>query len=79
VEEGIVIGDDVRVRVLEIKGHQVKLGIDAPRSTGVYREEIYRRIQEENRRAAQVPEHPGVLSSLWREWRNRGLTERKKP
>jgi carbon storage regulator len=79
VEEGIVIGDDVRVRVLEIKGHQVKLGIDAPRSTGVYREEIYRRIQEENRRAAQVPEQPGVLSSLWREWRNRGLPERKKP
>lgn len=79
VEEGIVIGDDVRVRVLEIKGHQVKLGIDAPRSTGVYREEIYRRIQDENRRAAQVPEHPGVLSSLWREWRNRGLPERKKP
>jgi carbon storage regulator len=79
VEEGIVIGDDVRVRVLEIKGHQVKLGIEAPRSTGVYREEIYRRIQDENRRAAQVPEHPGVLSSLWREWRNRGLPERKKP
>ena len=79
VEEGIVIGDDVRVRVLEIKGHQVKLGIDAPRSTGVYREEIYRRIQEENRRAAQVPEHPGVLSSLWKEWRSRGLPERKKP
>jgi carbon storage regulator len=79
VEEGIVIGDDVRVRVLEIKGHQVKLGIDAPRSTGVYREEIYYRIQEENRRAAQVPDQPGVLSSLWREWKNRGLPERKKP
>ncbi len=79
VEEGIVIGDDVRVRILEIKGHQVKLGIEAPRSTGVFREEIYQRIQEENRRAGQVPEHPGVLSSLWREWRNRGVGERKKP
>jgi carbon storage regulator len=79
VEEGIVIGDDVRVRVLEIKGHQVKLGIDAPRTIGVYREEIYRRIQEENRQAAHVPEHPGMLSSLWREWRSRGLGERKKP
>ncbi len=79
VEEGIVIGDEVRVRVLEIKGHQVKLGIDAPRTTGVYREEIYRRIQEENRQAAHVPEHPGMLSSLWREWRSRGLGERKKP
>ena len=79
VEEGIVIGDDVRVRVLEIKGHQVKLGIDAPRTIGVYREEIYRRIQEENRQAAHVPEHPGMLSSLWRDWRSRGLGERKKP
>jgi carbon storage regulator len=79
VEEGIVIGDDVRVRVLEIKGHQVKLGIEAPRSIGVFREEIYQRIQEENRRAGQVPEQPGVLSSLWREWRNRGVSERKKP
>ena len=78
VEEGIVIGDDVRIRVLEIKGHQVKLGIDAPRSTGVFREEIYRRIQEENRRAAPTPEQPGVLSSLWREWRSRGWGERKK-
>jgi carbon storage regulator len=79
VEEGIMIGDDIRVRVLEVKGHQVKLGIEAPRSTGVYREEIYQRIQEENRRASQLPEHSGVLSSLWREWRNRGGEERKKP
>jgi sRNA-binding carbon storage regulator CsrA len=45
----------------------------------VYREEIYRRIQEENRRAAQVPEHSGTLSTLWREWRSRGWGERKKP
>jgi len=78
-EEGIVIGDDVRILVLEIKGHQVKLGIEAPRTTSVYREEIYRRIQEENRRAAQVAEHPGILSSLWREWRERGGSEGKKP
>jgi carbon storage regulator len=73
-----MIGDNVRVRVLEIKGHQVKLGIEAPRSVGVYREEIYQRIQDENRRAAQVPEHSGVLSALWREWRSRGGDEEKK-
>ncbi|MFZ5862108.1 MAG: carbon storage regulator CsrA [Nitrospirota bacterium] len=78
VEEGIMIGDQVRVRVLEIKGHQVKLGIEAPRSTGVYREEIYQRIQDENRRATQAPQHSGVLSTLWREWRTRGGDEEKK-
>lgn len=46
--EGIVIGPDVVVRVIEIKGGQVKLGIDAPHETSVHREEVYRRICQEN-------------------------------
>jgi carbon storage regulator len=49
--QSIIIGDDVKVTVLEIKGSQVKLGVEAPQSITVHREEIYRRIQEENRRA----------------------------
>ena len=50
--EGIVIGTEVVVRVVEIKGGQVKLGIDAPHETPVHREEVHRRICEENVRAA---------------------------
>lgn len=50
--EGIAIGDDIRIRVLEIKGGQVKIGIEAPHDITVHREEIYRKILEENQRAA---------------------------
>ncbi len=51
--ENIRIGDDVKITIVEVKGNHVKLGIDAPPSVKVHREEIYERIQEENRRAAQ--------------------------
>ena len=54
VGEVIAIGDDIQVYVVDIKGTQVKLGIRAPRNVDVHREEIYLRIQEENRRAATV-------------------------
>jgi carbon storage regulator len=54
VGESVAIGDDIQVSVVEIKGTQVKLGIRAPRDITVHREEIYLKIQEENRLAAQV-------------------------
>ncbi|HPS92984.1 MAG TPA: carbon storage regulator CsrA [Deltaproteobacteria bacterium] len=54
VGESVAIGDDIQVSVIEIKGSQVKLGIRAPRDVTVHREEIYLKIQDENRRAAQV-------------------------
>lgn len=47
IGETIMIGDDVRVTVLGIKGGQVRLGIEAPREIDVHREEIYRRIKLE--------------------------------
>ncbi len=50
--ESITIGDDIRVSVLGIRGRQVRLGIDAPDNIVVHREEIYVKIQEENRRAS---------------------------
>jgi carbon storage regulator len=46
--EVIRIGDDVAIRVLEIRGNQVRLGVDAPAAVRIYREEIYRAIQREN-------------------------------
>lgn len=52
IGESIVIGDQVEVSIVDIKGDQVKLGINAPRSVPVFRREVYQAIQEENRRAA---------------------------
>ena len=44
--ESIAIGDDIKVSIIEIKGKQVRLGIEAPQQTAVHREEIYQKIQE---------------------------------
>ena len=51
--ESITIGDDVKITVIEVKGKQVRIGIDAPRNYIIHREEVYIRIQEENKRAAE--------------------------
>jgi carbon storage regulator len=52
VGEGIIIGDDVTITVVEMKGGAVRIGIDAPRSTKIHRQEVYNRIVAENRDAA---------------------------
>jgi carbon storage regulator len=52
LNEKIVIGEDIVVSVVEVRGDQVKLGIDAPRSVKVFRQEVFNAIQEENRKAA---------------------------
>ncbi|HID01889.1 MAG TPA: carbon storage regulator CsrA [Desulfobacterales bacterium] len=51
--EGIVIGDDVTIKVIEMKGGGVRIGIDAPKSKKIYRQEVYDRITEENKMASQ--------------------------
>ncbi len=45
VQEALMIGDNVTVTVLSVKGNQVRLGIDAPRDVEVHREEIYHRVK----------------------------------
>lgn len=52
IGEAIAINDDITITVLEMKGGQVKLGIDAPRNVTIYREEVLARIIEENKRAS---------------------------
>jgi carbon storage regulator len=49
--EVIRVGDTVTVRVLEVKGNQVRLGVDAPSDVRIYREEVYRAIRKENEEA----------------------------
>ena len=51
--EAVVIGHNVTVRVIDVRGDQVRVGIDAPRSVTVHREEIYRQVVEENAAAAR--------------------------
>ncbi len=52
-DESIIIGDDVVITVVDIKGEQVKIGVTAPRTVSIHRKEVYEAIQEENRAAAK--------------------------
>lgn len=54
VNQSIVIGDDIEVVVLEVRGEQIRIGIKAPRDVVVHRKEIYDQIQEENKSASTV-------------------------
>jgi len=54
--ESLRIGDDVRITVVEIDGSNIKIGIDAPRSVAIYREEVYQKIKEENQAAVAKAE-----------------------
>ncbi len=54
VGETINVGDDITVTVLGVKGNQVRIGIGAPRSVAVHRQEIYQRIQDEQNAAPRA-------------------------
>lgn len=56
IGESIVIGNQVTITVLEVRGDQVRIGIDAPRDVQVHREEVWQQLQEENERAASTAE-----------------------
>jgi carbon storage regulator len=49
------VGDNVTITVLSTKGNQVRIGIDAPRDMPVHREEIYRRLQEQQPQSSETP------------------------
>ena len=60
VGETLMIGDEVTVTVLGVKGNQVRLGVNAPRTVAVHREEIYERIKREQEGGAEPPEAGNV-------------------
>lgn len=67
--ESIFIGDQIKVTVVEIKGSQIRIGVEAPRDLRIYREEIYQQILEENKQAAVQGELPGDMESLAAHWK----------
>jgi len=67
--QSIMIGDDIEIVIVDIKGDQVKIGVKAPKSVSVHRAEVYKEIQEENRKAAGAnikPEELGKLSDIFK-------------
>ena len=61
--ESIVIGNEVVITVLEVRGGQIRLGVDAPRNLAVHRAEIYQQVMEENQ-AASIDAAEGVPEIL---------------
>jgi carbon storage regulator len=59
VGESLMIGDDVNITVLGIKGNQVRLGVNAPKEVAVHREEIYQRIQQEKAQERNASSNQG--------------------
>lgn len=74
--ESVYIGDKIKVQILETKGNQVRVGIDAPTDLRIYREEIYLQILEENKEAAGAALSAGSamdqgLEGLSEAWKTR--------
>jgi carbon storage regulator len=57
-DESIMIGDDIVITIVDIRGDKVRLGIQAPQHVPVHRQEVYDAIQRENRKAAVEPVNP---------------------
>lgn len=64
LNESIIIGDDIEIVVIDIKGDQVKLGIKAPRKITVHRKEVYQEIKQENIAAMGSEFNPDKLRDL---------------
>lgn len=64
INEKIMIGDEVSVTIIEIRGDQVKIGIEAPKSVKVFRQEVFEAIKNENRAAATSAPNLEGLSGI---------------
>jgi carbon storage regulator len=60
-----MLGNDIEVTILEVKGDQVKIGITAPRSLPIYRKEIYTQIQQSNKEAMEVKASVDDINKLF--------------
>lgn len=65
INESIMIGNDIEITILEVKGDQVKIGINAPKSVPIYRKELYIQIQESNKEAAETTINQDMLKKIF--------------
>jgi carbon storage regulator len=66
--ESVTIGDDIKITILGVRGRQVRLGIIAPHKVAIHREEIYFKIQEENKRAVDsTVDEVASIAHMWKE------------
>lgn len=63
--ESIMLGNDIEITILEVKGDQVKVGIKAPKSVPIFRKEIYSQIEEENKKAVAQTTDRQALEQLF--------------
>lgn len=55
IDEKIKIGEDITLTIIEIRGDQVKIGVEAPKNVKVFRQEVFNAIQSENKAASEIP------------------------
>ncbi len=59
-DEKIKIGEDITLTIIEIRGDQVKIGVEAPKNVKVFRQEVFNAIKNENKSAAEIPNVSGI-------------------
>lgn len=65
INQSIVIGDNIEIMLVDIRGDQIKLGINAPRDVKIFRKEVYEEIESQNLEASKTnPEQLNILSSF---------------
>lgn len=64
LNESIIINDNIEVTILEVKGDQVKIGINAPKSVPIYRKELFEQIQKSNTEAAEVASPDNLMNFM---------------
>lgn len=64
--EGIIIGNNIKIKILDIEDGKVKIGIEAPKDVEIYREEIYLAIKEENRAASKQEVNMEELKNIFK-------------
>ncbi len=64
--ESIYLGDEIKITVLSVQGKQIKIGLEVPEDMPVYREEVYLRVQEQNKLALQMSDQDIIAAArLW--------------